>query len=427
MKKDILNLGALAGIQGANALAPLVIFPYALHALGSQAYAELALSEAISLLVLAIVIFSFDVVGVSSVVHLKAGNDRTGMSRLFSSILYIRLFLWFWAAIIAIVFHYVAFKGSWITMTLWTLVPLAYIFQSTWLFQGLERNVPPAVFALVSRLACVALIFVLVRSPSDKYLVPAIIGSTYLLGGLACFGYATYRMGLRLHRVPRDHLQQMVRDGKEIFFGNISVSLSREFNVLILGLVGVPPHSLAAYSVAEKITKSLQAIARPLNQLFFPKAIRAIRGETAPNKSAAQKIARQTAPQLVAVAFTLTMLVAGYFVASKYTTKIVTFPNVNEIVSFLGIMVPGVFFGIVSFMFGSVGLNYLNCRAYYFGVILFVGVLSASTCFLLAHWIGASAAVYCYLGSEILTALLILLRFVINFKFLAVLGRLQRD
>jgi PST family polysaccharide transporter len=422
VKKGILNLGALTCIQGANALAPLVIFPYALHALGSQAYAELALSEAIALLSLAIVIFSFDVIGVTSVVHLKAEDNHEGISQLFSSILYIRLFLLFSAAIVAIPFYHFALGGSSLTIALWTLVPLAYIFQSTWLFQGLESNLPPAVFAMASRLACVGLIFAFVGRPSDKNLVPAIMGATYMLGGLASVGYAAYRYGLRLRRVALKKLLHLAHDGKEIFFGNISVSLSRDFNVLILGLVGVPAHSLAAYSVAEKFTKSLQAVARPLNQLFFPKAVRAIRNEHEPSRPIAKKIFRQTVPQLAAVAVMLLVLVIGYLVAAKYTTRLAAFPNIEEIISFLSVMAPGVFFGVVSFMFGGVGLNYLNCRAYYFRVILLVGILSASTCFLLAHWTGASAAVYCYLGSEILTALLIVQRFVVNFRFLAILG-----
>lgn len=417
-----MNLGALTCIQGANALAPLVIFPYALHVLGSQAYAELAVSEVIALLILAVVIFSFDVVGVSSVVHLKAEDDHEGISQLFSSILYIRLFLLFSSAALAIIFYHFALGGSSLTMALWTMVPLAYIFQSTWLFQGIESNLPPAVFAVVSRLACVGLVFVCVRQPADKNLVPAIMGATYLLGGLASVGYAARRYGLRLRRVALKKLLHLIRDGKEIFLGNISVSLSRDVNVLILGLVGVPAHSLAAYSVAEKFTKSLQAVARPLNQLFFPKAVRAIRSEHAPGRAVARKIFRQTAPQLAVVAVMLLVLVTGYVAAAGYTTRLAAFPDIEEIVSFLSVMAPAVFFGIVSFMFGSVGLNYLNCRAYFFGVILFVGVLSASTCFMLAHWIGASAAVYCYLGSEILAALLIVQRFVVNFRFLAVLG-----
>jgi O-antigen/teichoic acid export membrane protein len=417
-----MNITALTCIQGSNALAPLVVFPYALHTLGSVPYAELILSEAVSLLVLAIVVFSFDVLGISSVVQLATRGDRGGLSELFSSILYVRLSLFFSATFAAVTFYHFAMGGPFTTIMLWTMVPLAYIFQSTWLFQGLERNMPPAVFALVSRVACVGLILALVRVPNDKNLVPAIMGLTYLLGGLASFAYAAYRHELRLQKVRWGKLSKLVVDGKEVFLGNISVSLSKDMNVLILGLIGVPAHSLAAYSVAEKLTKSFQAFARPLNQLFFPKAIRAIENERAPTWPIAKKLLRLTLPQLATLTFILVVLAIGYLVAGKYTTIIASFPNIAEITSFLSVMISGVFFGIVSFMLGSVGLNYLNCRAYVFKVILAVGLLSASTCFVLAHWIGAFAGVYCYAAAELLTALLIVQRFGFQCRFPAIFG-----
>ncbi len=249
-------------------------------------------------------------------------------------------------------------------------------------------------------------------------MVPAIMGSTYLLGGVASFSYAIYRYELRLQRVAWRELLHMIHEGKEIFLGNISVSLSRDFNILILGAVGVPAHSLSAYSVAEKFTKSLQAVARPLNQLFFPIAVRAIRNEREPSVAVAKTIFQLTLPQLGAVALMLTALAVTYRTTGKNIAAVASFPNRDEIVSYLCVMAPGVFFGIASFMFGGVGLNYLKCRAYYFRVILFVGISSASTCYLLSHWIGAAAAVYCYLGSEILTALLVIHRFMVNPGFL---------
>ena len=411
MKKDFMNLTALMCVQGSNALAPLVVFPYALHMLGSTAYTDLVLSEAISLLILAVVVYSFDVLGVSSVVHLKAHGNDSALSELFSSILYIRLLLFFSTALTAITFYHFVMGGDFLTMTLWSLVPLAYIFQSAWLFQGLERNIPSATFALASRVICVWLILSLVDDPTEKHLIPAIMGSTYLLGGLASFGYAAFRYDLRLRRIGWSKLVNLANDGKEVFLGNISVSLSKDINVLILGLIGVPAQSLAAYSIAEKLTKSFQAVSRPLNQLFFPKAIKALQDEHEPNWFIAKRLFRLTAPQVASLGGLLVILAGGYLIAAGYTSKVTSLPNTPEIVSFLSVMIPGTFFGIVSFMFGSVGLNYLNCRAYFFAVILFVGLLSASTCFLLGQWIGAHAAAYCYAGAELLTAVLVVRRF----------------
>ena len=406
-------------IQGANALAPLIIFPYVLQMIGSQGYAELVLAENISFLVLAVVVYSFDVVGVANLAALKAENNLDKISQLFSVILYLRLFLWFTATLVALAFHHLVFHGAWLVMALWTLVPLAYILQSTWLFQGFERNVPPAIIAVVSRSACVALILWLVGDPSDKLMVPVIIGGFYLAGGVASLGYGIFGLGVRLRPVKYNQLWPMLYDGKEIFLGNISISLSRDFNVLILGLVGIPAHALSAYSISEKVTKCVQAVARPLNQLFFPKTVRAIKDDKKPSRAVARKILRHTLPQLSLLGLTLAALLGGYIWASRYTTYMTKFSRIEEIQSYLLIMIPSVFFGIFNFMFGSVGLNYLNCRTYFFRAVLFTGIVFSFLCFVLAHWLGAYAAAFCYFGSEALIAFLIAQRFVFNFKFLA--------
>lgn len=411
LKTDLVNLGALAGVQVSNALAPLAIFPFLLHALGSEAYAEVAFAEALSLLVLAVVVFSFEVTGVSDLVRFRQANDHEAISRLFSSVLLIRLALFVVAAAVAVGLYTLFVGGSWTMISLWMLIPLAYIFQSLWFFQGSENNAPVGIITLLSRVSCVALVFLLIHDEHDRELVPAIMGSTYLLGGLVAFAYALYRYGVRLQAIPLKQLQHALLDGKEIFAGNIAVSLQRDFNVLILGVVGVPAGSLAAYSVAEKLSKSIQATSRPLNQLFFPKVIRAIKDDTAPTRAVARKIAVRTVPQVALTALLLAVLTAGYFVVQATTTVLATYPNVEQITAMLAIMAPTVIFGITTFMFGSAGLNYLGHRRTFFAIILITGTTSAALCFVLAHWIGAYAAALCYAGAEVVSAVLVVCQF----------------
>ena len=411
VKTDLVNLGALAGVQASNALAPLVMFPFLLHALGSEAYAEVVFAEALSLLVLTVVAFSFEVTSVPELVRLREKNDQEAISRLFSTVLCVRLILFAVSAIVAIGLYTLVLGGSWTMVSLWMLVPLAYVFQSLWFYLGSEHNAPVGIVTLVSRVSCVMLVFILVKDEHDGNLVPAVMGTTYLVGGVAAFAYAVHRYRLRLRAIPLRQLGRDLIDGKEIFAGNIAVSLQRDVNVLILGVAGVPAGSLAAYSVAEKLSKSLQAVSRPLNQLFFPKVVRAIRDDTAPTRSVARKIARRTVPQVALMALILVALTGCYFAVQAFTTILVTYPNIDQITSMLAIMAPTVVFGIVSFMFGLVGLNYLGHRKTFFAIILVTGTTSAAVCFTLSHWIGAYAAALCYAGAEIASALLVVYQY----------------
>lgn len=411
LKTDLVNLASLVGVQASNALAPLAIFPFLLQALGSEAYAEIAFAEAISLLVLAVVVFSFEVTGVSDLVRFRQADDDEAISRLFSSVLLIRLTLFVVSAGVAIGLYTLVVGGSLRMISLWMLIPLAYVFQSLWFFQGSENNAPVGIVTLLSRVACVALVFFLIRDEHDRELVPAIMGATYLLGGLAAFAYARFRYRLRLQAIPLTEIRRALLEGKEVFAGNIAVSLQRDFNVLILSVVGVPAGALAAYSVAEKLSKSIQAVSRPLNQLFFPKVIRAIKDETAPTRAVARKIAIRTVPQVALTAMLLAVLTAGYFAVQATTTVLATYPNIEQITLMLAIMAPTVIFGITTFMFGSAGLNYLGHRRTFFAIILTTGATSAGLCFVLSHWIGAYAAALCYAGAEVASALLVVCQY----------------
>lgn len=412
VKKDLLNLSALTCIQASNALVPLIMFPFLLVQLGSSVYAQLALAEALSLLVLAVVIFSFEIVGISELVKFRERSDRDAINELFSSVFYIRLALFIAAAPFAILFYVLILGNSAVIIALWLLVPLAYIFQSAWLYQGFEENLPLAAFTLLSRVGSLGLVFLMVGNSGDAYLVPTIVGGAYLLGGLAAFGYAMKRHGLRLRRIAVARLMSVAVDGKEIFLTNVAVSVQRDLNVLILGVVGIPAQSIAAYSIAEKFTKSVQAIARPLNQLFFPKTIRAIRNETQPSTRVARIIARHTAPQIVLVVLALIGLAATYFALTNFTQIQIPFENVDEIIVYISIMAPTIVFGIASYMFGSVGLNYLGGRRHFLNIILITGVLSALSCFVLTYWIGAYAAAITYAAAEIATMAAVVARYV---------------
>ncbi len=80
LRPGLHNLAALTVIQGSNALIPLLIVPFAIATVGAGAYAQVAITEAISALVLAAVLYSFDVDGVARLS--RTGRDATATAPL---------------------------------------------------------------------------------------------------------------------------------------------------------------------------------------------------------------------------------------------------------------------------------------------------------------------------------------------------------
>lgn len=406
------NLTALAGIQGGNALIPLLIVPFSLSMVGATVYAKVAIAEALSAFALAAVLFSFDVDGVARVAKLGRDADNAALAHVVSAVISARLVVF---AVVAPMF----LLGYWLAggrdgvvfLALWLLVPLGHVFHSYWFYQATEHNAPAALITLASRVATVAIVVLFVRNPKDAMIIPLAIGAPFLLGGLFSTIYIVRSLAAPLRWVGFGTVFADLRRGKEIFAGNVAVALYREANVVILGIVGVPAASISTYALVEKSVKMFQACTRPLNQLFFPKVVKALADKSAPDPSAAGLIARYTWPQIAAVSALIAGVVAAYAVGSVALPALRELIELPDLKIMAAIMAPSMLLGLANFMYGTAGLNTLNSRGYYFLAILATGVFSVGSCFGLTGRFGAIGAAICFLLAEAALLVLVLARY----------------
>src|SRR5438309_2156623 len=416
-KKHFINLVSLACIQVSNGVLPLLIYPFTLGVVGADLYAKVVLSEALSIFLLAIVLYSFEIDGVARVVELTPEKDRDRLSQIFSAIFYLRMALFAVAAPLALL-GALCVDEQLLPLTLcWLLVPLSYAVQSNWLFLGLERNAPVALFTLLSRAGAVALVLFLVRERSDYARVPLVIGLVYMAGAIGSLLYAQQRLGIRFVAVPRATLKQMLWSGKEIFASNMSVILYRDVNVIVLGALGGSGAGVAAYSMAEKIVKAIQASMRPLNQLFFLKALRIGRSAERPGPAVLRQLLRITWPQLAALVVVLAILAAGYLALGPTIPWLQRIKNVDHIAALVGLMSLVALLGIPNFLLGWAGLNVLSAQRYLFGAILATGLLSLASCVVLVLRLGENGAAICFVLAEALLLGLVVLRYLPPFFY----------
>lgn len=411
-RAEVRNLGALTSIQVSNALVPLLIVPFALSMLGTTAYAEVAITEALSAIALAVVLFSFEVDGVASVTQLGEDAEPKSLSMILSSIVVTRLLLLGAVTPILLTAYWLAGGQSVYLLALWLLIPLGHVFFCYWFYQAFEQNVPVAIITLSSRVVTVAIILIFVRGPEDAFLIPLAIGGPFTAGGIFSFLYLMRTRRLRLYPVGIKTIASNLKRGKEIFAGNVAVTLYREMNVVILGIAGASAASISTYALVEKFIKMLQAGTRPLNQLFFPKVLRALKDETGPTPATARLIAKFAIPQILAVIGLVGAIMAAYPVLTSFVPQIAQFGEFPNVMTLAIIMIPATLFGMANFMFGTAGLNYLNSRGYFFLAILVTGLASAVFCFVLANWLGAVGAAICFVGAEAMLFGLVIARYV---------------
>lgn len=405
------NLAALTVIQGSNALVPLVVVPFVLLMAGAEAYAPVAIAEAISVLVLAAVLYSFDVEGVARIVQLGPEPDRAAIGVVLTDVIAARLAVFAVLAPLSLgIFHFVYSEGA-LLLALWLLVPLGHVFHSYFLYQALERNIPAATITIFARVATLAIVFGFVRGPEDAYLLPLAVGLPFAIGGLVSLIYVLAVLKIPLRPFSPTRTGQALWKGKEIFAGNLSVALYRDSNVVILGTVGASAGAISAYSLAEKVVKTVQAVSRPLSQLYLPKVLRTLTGARAPDRESARRIARFTLPQLGVNAGLIVLLVALLLVTVPYTDRFETIRDISGGAVLVAIMAPSMLFGVANYMFGTAGLNALHQQRYFFAAILATGLSSVALCAALASLLGVTGAAIAFVAAEAILFALILIRY----------------
>ena len=405
----LVNLVSLTSVQVSNAALPLLIFPFTLSVVGADHYAKVALSEGLSIVLLTLVLYSFEIDGVAQI----SGADRNTrhVSEAFSAILFVRMGLFAIGAPLTLL------AASWLQPELvplalgWLLVPLSYVLQSNWLFLGLERNGSVAAFTVISRCAALGFVLTFVQTPADYVLVPALVGAAYMAGAVCSLVYAVGRLEVRVVKVPVIRLKELLWSGKELFLGNVSAILFRDVNIVVLGAVGVPAAGVAAYSMAEKITKVIQASMRPLNQLYLPAALRVAAAVQQPCRESLTKLMRLTWPQVAAICLVLMGAAAAYATLGDRVPVIRRMPNRDEIVRLVGFMSIVPLLGAPNFMLGGAGLNTMGARRYMLMAFVVTAAVSLGTCVVMASRFGESGAAVAFVLSEALLLTLIMRRY----------------
>jgi len=365
-KKNIINLLSLVAIQGGNALFPVLLLPYLYSILGDVKFSLLVISEAITFYILTICLYSFDVTGVKDLI---VENNNEGKT--YWSILFARLGLFFLSYFLVLMFSFVLVPKYFFLLLVWGGFPLGTILQSNYYFQAKEKNITFSLWVVTSRLLACLGIYFFVNNPADSLIAVTFLAGSFLLSGLISLFLISKSITFKFSYITVKNTLCILKNGFAIFLGNFSVSLFRGSNIIILSIVSTP-HAIAVYSLAEKIIKSIQALARPLNQLAYPKVIKEYKKSQSNNESL-YLIWKYTKPQIYLLAIFLPVLIASFY----FLITMNVWQGLDlEVLQLISIMLIVIFFGVSNYMFGTVGMNLIGEHNYYAKVIFKTGMLT---------------------------------------------------
>ncbi len=391
------NLASLAAIQGGNALIPLIMFPYLLSKIGPREFAQLAALEAASFIVLTFSLYSFDVSGLRKISSAtKRGRDS--LARTHYAILYARLILFLPCALLflaaTLLFEYSLSLAS----LAWLLFPLGVVLQSSYFYQATSNNFPLALFVAIPRILSLTVAFIFADESTNLIFASSLISASYFASGAISSIYITTILGFRSPIHLTLSSLALIRQGKSLFIGGLSVLLYRGSNTLLLAALGASPLAISTYAIAEKYVKMLQAITLPVTQVFAVRLVRDIAGCEHDGAQLRKALWKNTRYQIISA-----IAIAAVFLLSSVTLA----PKINwtipeQALHLMFIMLPATIFGIINYMYGTIAFSSISRESIYAKIVLLSGLLTILTSTALIKLISSTGAAISYVFAEIL-------------------------
>jgi PST family polysaccharide transporter len=182
-------------------------------------------------------------------------------------------------------------------------------------------------------------------------------------------------------------------------------------NVILLGSLGVPGPGVAAYSIAEKIVKAVQAVIRPINQLFLPWALIATKKANGVGPEVFWKLVRLVIPQQLSLLAIVTGTGIVYYASRDWLGIGQRITDISRVETLVTLMLGSVFFGVANNMLGTAGLNHLNERTYYFKALFVSGLTSVLCCIVLITAWGEIGTAVGFVAAEVLLSVLVIKKY----------------
>lgn len=260
----------LAGLQGANYLLPLFVWPYLMVVLGAEQFGVYSFGLSLAQYLMLLVDFGFNLTASKQIALAQSNTEET--NRLFSATLCAKLLLLALSGLLALAISLLPMYRIYRTVVWITwLMVVGNSFSLFWLFQGKGKVRLVSIVNTALKLLILPLTFVLVKTSADVNIAAWIQVAVFVGAGIVTVTLA-YRMRLaRLVRVRWKDVKSQLRNSWSVFLSNAATSTYTALFVVILAYM-VSADEVGKYAAAEKIVRcACYLIWVPVSQAYFPR------------------------------------------------------------------------------------------------------------------------------------------------------------
>ncbi|KNB61236.1 hypothetical protein AC804_11745 [Chryseobacterium sp. Hurlbut01] len=263
------NFAYLSVLNFVTIILPLVTFPYLVEKLGIEMFGLLAFSTSIITYFQILTDYGFNLTATKHISQNR--NNVRKISEIVSSVYIIKLLLIVISFIVLLLLINVIPKLE-NHKLLYILTFGSVVGQSifpVWYYQGIEKMKIITILNIFAKVLFTILIFVFIKRKSDYFLVPLFNSLGFLIIGIISSMLLYFKYKVIFYLPTKKELFFYLKDGWDIFFSNISVTL---YTTSILTILGIFSNNIIVgyYSIADKIVQIIRSIMQPVSQSLFP-------------------------------------------------------------------------------------------------------------------------------------------------------------
>lgn len=269
-KKLVRNFFSLSLVQFANNVLPLLTVPVIVRIIGPDKFGAINFAAAVVTYFSLLINYGFDLTATRAIA--RAPHDREERNRVFSDILFAKIFLLSLSLLIFLpsLFLVPSMAADKELFIFTYIACFSLVITPNWLYQGLQELHQVAVFNFIAKLLFTISILFIVRREEDYALQPLILSLSQVAVGLCSFIWAVRKYNITIIPVGVKKIFKLLWTEKMIFFSMIVVTLYTTTNTIILGLVQTNK-DVAFYTAGWKLIMIMQTfVSLPLRLSLFP-------------------------------------------------------------------------------------------------------------------------------------------------------------
>ncbi|UDQ78795.1 oligosaccharide flippase family protein [Erwinia rhapontici] len=392
------NFLSLGIMQGLNYLLPILMIPFLVSKIGLSNVGVIATISAVFAYVQLVIDYGFSLTATRNICH--NGYEHNDASEITSSVLIIKLlFSLLFSLPILIIYYFNDYVQNNSLIILFTfLIIISQSLFPSWHFQAAEKMHFITLSNAFPKLLAFTLIFLIVKSPEDTWKVQALAFlGTFLSLCISMFFLITkfnFKFKISLPNIKRE-----LKDGFEIFCARLASGLYKNFNVIILGVFTTTVY-VGAYSIAERIVRSVQTIQNVAGDVLYPIFSKRKHTSTDFFKYNFYKY-------LPAIVISYSLGASAIFFMSPSISKLMAKESWEIVNECLKIMSLVFLFGGLNYIIAILGLASSGYSKDFAKCVVMTGVINVFIATLMSIWLGFIGASASLVLSELILLILV--------------------